>query len=86
LGTLAGIFFGVLLSFNISWIVSIIETILGFRFLEADVYFISDFPSRLLWSDVLKVSVIAFLLAVLSTLYPAWKGALTRPADALRHE
>ena len=86
LGTMAGIFFGVLLSFNISWIVGIIEGVLGFRFLEADVYFISDFPSRLLWSDVFQVSAIAFLLAVVSTLYQAWQGALTRPAEALRHE
>ena len=86
LGTFFGVFFGVLLSWNMPVIVSLIEAILGFRFLEADVYFISDFPSRLLWSDVLKVAVIAFFLAVLSTLYPAWQGAATRPSQALRHE
>ena len=67
-------------------IVAVVEAVFGFRFLEADVYFISDFPSRLLWADVLTVALIAFVLAVLSTLYPAWKAATTRPAEALRHE
>ena len=86
LGAVFGVFFGVLLSWNMPAIVGVIEAVLGFRFLEADVYFISDFPSRLLWADVLKVSLIAFGLAVLSTLYPAWKAATTRPAEALRHE
>ncbi len=86
LGTLFGVFFGVLLSWNMPAIVSVIEAVLGFRFLEADVYFISDFPSRLIWIDVAKVAIIAFLLAVLSTLYPAWQGAATRPSEALRHE
>ena len=86
LGTGFGVLCGVLLSWNLPLIVSGIEAVFGFRFLAADVYFISDFPSRLEWDDVLQVAVIAFILALVSTLYPAWRGALTRPADALRHE
>jgi len=85
-GTGCGVLAGVLLSWNMPAIVSGIEYLLGFKFLSADVYFISDFPSDLNWQDVSKVSVIAFLLAVLSTLYPAWRAAITRPADALRHD
>jgi len=86
IGTAFGVLFGVLLSWNMPAIVSGIEMLLGFRFLQADVYFISDFPSRLLWSDVGQVAGIAFLLSVLSTIYPAWRGALTPPAEALRHD
>jgi len=86
LGTGFGVFFGVLLSWNMPVIVSGIEFLLGFKFLAADVYFISDFPSRLEWSDVTQTAFIAFLLAMVSTLYPAWRAAVTRPADALRHE
>jgi lipoprotein-releasing system permease protein len=30
--------------------------------------------------------VIAFVLASLATLYPSWRGAKVRPAEALRYE
>ena len=56
------------------------------KFLAPDVYFISDFPSQVRVRDVLQVSGIALLLALLSTVYPAWRGARTPPAEALRHE
>lgn len=81
-----GVLAGVLLSWNMPAIVSGIEMLFGFKFLSADVYFISDFPSQLIWADVGKVGLIAFVLAILSTIYPAWRAAITRPADALRHD
>jgi lipoprotein-releasing system permease protein len=86
LGTLLGIALGVAIAANLAVIVAGIERMLGFRFLAPDVYFISDFPSRILLSDVVQVGSIALLLALLSTLYPAWRGAVTEPAEALRHD
>jgi len=86
LGTGAGVALGIVVAKNIAWIVAMLERLLGFRFLAPDVYFISDFPSRVLARDVLEIAVIAFLLAFLSTVYPAWRAAIMAPADALRHE
>ena len=86
LGTGAGVALGILVATNIAWIVALLERVLGFRFLSPDVYFISDFPSRVLARDVAEIAVIAFLLAFLSTVYPAWRAAVMAPADALRHE
>ena len=86
LGTGAGVALGILVATNIAWIVALLERVLGFRFLSPDVYFISDFPSRVLARDVVEIAVIAFLLAFLSTVYPAWRAAVMAPADALRHE
>jgi lipoprotein-releasing system permease protein len=77
---------GLLIAANLDSIVAGIETIFGMKFLAPDVYFISDFPSRIRVGDVLQVGGIALLLALLSTLYPAWRGARTAPAQALRHE
>jgi lipoprotein-releasing system permease protein len=62
------------------------EATFGIKFLAADVYFISDLPADLRLHDVLKISTIALVLALLSTLYPAWRGARTLPAEALRYE
>ncbi len=85
-GTVAGLLAGVLLTVNLENVLGFLEASLGIKFLAADVYFISDLPADLRWADVTRVSVIALVLALLSTLYPAWRGAQTQPAEALRYE
>ena len=86
LGTLGGVILGVLLSLNLESIVGFMEATFGIKFLAADVYFISDLPADLRIADVVQISAIALVLALLSTLYPAWRGARTSPAEALRYE
>jgi lipoprotein-releasing system permease protein len=85
-GTLAGVALGVLLALNLESIVGFFETVLGIKLLAADVYFISDLPSQLRYGDVLKIAIIALVLALISTLYPAWVAARTAPAEALRYD
>ena len=77
---------GVLLTLNLENIVSFMEAAFGIKFLAADVYFISDLPADLRIPDVARICGIALVLALLSTLYPAWRGAKTMPAEALRYE
>jgi lipoprotein-releasing system permease protein len=85
-GTLAGIFFGVLLAINLEAVVTQLEALFGIKFLAAEVYFISDLPSELRVADVVKIGLIALVLALVSTLYPAWVAARTAPAEALRYD
>ncbi len=85
-GTLAGVVAGVLLALNLEAIIAFMESTFGIKFLAADVYFISDLPSELQFADVWKIAAIAFGLALLSTLYPAWVAARTAPAEALRYD
>jgi lipoprotein-releasing system permease protein len=85
-GTLSGLLLGVTLTLNLEEIVGFMEATFGIKFLAADVYFISDLPAELRWSDVTNVCSIALVLALLSTIYPAWRGAKTLPAEALRYE
>jgi lipoprotein-releasing system permease protein len=37
-------------------------------------------------SDVIWISLGAFLMSVVATLYPAWRASRTDPAEALRYE
>jgi lipoprotein-releasing system permease protein len=85
-GTVAGVLFGILLAVNLEGIVGGLEAIFGIKFLAADVYFISDLPSELRIADVVLISSIALLLALASTVYPAWIAAKTAPAEALRYD
>nr|WP_226473250.1 lipoprotein-releasing ABC transporter permease subunit [Dechloromonas denitrificans] len=81
-----GIVGGVALALNIDVVVPFIERMLGVHFLSKEVYYISDLPSELQWSDVWGVTLIAFVLALLATLYPSWRASRVNPAEALRYE
>jgi lipoprotein-releasing system permease protein len=85
-GTLTGVLAGVLIALNLESIVGFFEAAFGIKFLAADVYFISDLPSELRIGDVVRIGSIALVLALVSTLYPAWVAARTAPAEALRYD
>ncbi|BBA33645.1 lipoprotein ABC transporter permease LolE [Methylocaldum marinum] len=85
-GTLLGSVGGVLLAWNVETIVPAIERLFGVHFLSADVYYISELPSKLIWSDVYRITSMAFLLSILATIYPAWQASRIKPAEELRYE
>ena len=86
IGTLIGVVGGVLLALNIDVVVPFIERLFNVQFLDKSVYYISDLPSQVQQGDVLTIALIALGLALLATLYPAWKAARVNPAEALRYE
>jgi lipoprotein-releasing system permease protein len=86
IGTLIGAFFGILIALNIDTIIPFIEGLFQVQFLAKDVYYISDLPSDLIWSDVITIVSLSFVLSLLATLYPSWKASKTNPAEALRYE
>lgn len=85
-GTATGVALGCLIAWSIPWLVPMIEHLLGVQFLPPSVYFINELPSELIPGDVVKIGLIAFALSSLATLYPSWRGAKVRPAEALRYE
>ncbi len=86
IGILVGVVLGVLLALTISNIIDGVESLFGIQFLDAGVYFISNLPSRLDWTDVRDIVAAALVLTFLSTLYPAWRAARVKPAEVLRYE
>ena len=86
LGIGAGVLLGVLIAVNLQDLVHGLEGIVGFKFLDARVYFMSDLPARVRASDVVRICGFAFVLACLSTLYPAARAARLLPAESLRND
>ncbi len=86
IGTMLGTVCGVLLALNIETIVPAIESFFGVHFMAADVYYISDVPSKLEWSDVYTIATVSFVLSLVATLYPAWQASRVNPAEVLRYE
>jgi lipoprotein-releasing system permease protein len=86
IGTAIGVLGGVLLALNIDVVVPFIERTFGVHFLDKSVYYITDLPSQVQRGDVTTIAAIALGLALVATLYPAWKAARVNPAEALRYE
>lgn len=86
IGTVVGTVAGVLLALNVGRLVNALETLFNTRFLAPEIYFLSELPSQVLWSDVAVISGVSLVLSLLSTLYPAWRASKTQPAQALRYE
>ena len=85
-GVLIGVLLGIVLALNVPVIVPFLEQALGFQIMPGDVYYVTRIPSELEWQDVAVISVSAFVLTSLATLYPSRRAALVNPAAALRYE
>lgn len=86
LGVLAGLGLGWLIADNLTMLVHLLERLLGTTLIDARVYYIDELPADVTWHDTVRIGGLAFALACLSTLYPAWRASRTQPAQALRHE
>ncbi len=86
IGTLVGVFGGVLIALNVDVVVPAIERLIGVQFLAKDVYYISDLPSDLHLQDVAVIALTSFALSLAATLYPSLRAARVNPAEALRYE
>jgi len=86
IGTMLGVVTGLLLAKNIDVVVPFIEHTFHFQILSSEVYYISELPSDVHWSDVIAVAVVSLVLSFLATIYPSWRASRVNPAEALRYE
>ena len=82
-GIVVGAALGVLTAPNLAAVVKGVESLLGTEILSGDIYFINFLPSQLQLMDVIVTVVVALILVVLATLYPASTAAKVAPASAL---
>jgi len=86
IGTGLGVLGGIGLAQNIGLVVPFLEQFFGFSLFPADIYYISELPSELRSSDVIRFVLMTLVISFLSTLYPSWRASKTHPAEALSYE
>ena len=86
IGTILGVASGLLIALNLEPIINVIEKATGLNFFSKDVYYLDHFPSLVVPSDVVLISVTAVLISFIATLYPSWQASRMLPAEALRYE
>jgi lipoprotein-releasing system permease protein len=64
-------------------LLSFLEQAMGFKALDADVYFIDYLPSEVETWQVAVICLTAMVIALLATFYPANKAAKLRPIELI---
>ena len=85
-GTLAGFGLGLLLAKNLDAIRVALNSALNANLFPAEFYFLSRLPAIVDAREVSLIVGMTLVIAVLASIYPAWKAASLDPIDALRHE
>ena len=86
IGSFFGTILGVLVAVYIEPIRKFFQYVTGHDLFPAELYSLSELPSKLVPSTVAGIAVIAIALAFLATLYPAWRAANTDPVETLKNE
>ena len=85
-GTIIGVLGGLLVALNLEPIVSVVQKVTGFELFSKDIYYLDHFPSQVIPSDVVLISITAVLISFAATLSPSWAASRMPPAEALRYE
>ena len=85
-GTLAGSTLGILFAVNIEHIRRFLESLSGTELFSPEIYFLSKLPAIIDWGEVITVVLMALVLSLLATIYPAWRASNLDPVEALRYE
>jgi lipoprotein-releasing system permease protein len=81
-----GLAMGLVITWNLDRVQAVVERVLGFDVLPANIYQFDGLPFQIDPQQLLLIAVIAMTFSIGATLLPSWRAARLDPAEALRYE
>jgi len=76
-----GLGLGLALGLTLCWVIKTFPIVK----LPPDIYYLSQVPVSVQGSDVAAVMILGFLMALLATVYPAWRASKIDPVEAIHY-
>ena len=85
IGLVIGISLSMVISENLSMIVTSIEEMASGRLYQPEIYYLAEIPSVIDWGEVITIGIFTTILSVLSSLIPAYNATKTDPAVLMKN-
>lgn len=86
IGTIAGFVLGLLVCLNIEAIRQFVSWLTTTEVFSPELYYLSQLPADMEPNETATVVIMALVLSLLASAYPAWRAARLDPVEALRYE
>jgi len=86
IGTFMGVLLGLFLALHVTEWTDKLQQAFNIELVAKDVYLVGFLPSEIHVKDILCITITTLIMCFIATLYPAWRAASIKPAEALRYE
>ena len=86
IGSLFGLFLGIIFSINIQSIQRFLEKMLNTKLFSEEIYYLSSLPSKISINEILLILITSIIIATVSTIFPALRSAKVDPIQSIRSE
>jgi lipoprotein-releasing system permease protein len=84
LGSILGSVLGFVITVNLSNLVLSIENVFDITLYQPEVYFLSEIPVDIIWSEILIICFIAVILSMFSAFIPSYNATKINPSELLK--